>query len=141
LALFLSIGLFLNKNLNPVTYNLRISINSFLLLGALFFTLHLFIQNTPSITFPELGKAESLTQFSLEELEVFLQKKLDGLRAGQSISYEDEIILKKIKALLSIYSAENSALISKLIAMIDEILELSNELIHVKDGEHRTDND
>ena len=48
--------------------------------------------------------------------------------------------LKKIKALLGMYTSANQKLVAKLIALINEILELNGELIYEDDGEHQSDN-
>lgn len=89
-----------------------------------------------TFSFDRMENTGSLDQFNLKELEDFLQKMLEKLRSGKSISYDSEM---NLKALLALYNGANQELVAKLIALINEILELNAELIHLEDGEHRTD--
>jgi hypothetical protein len=111
------------------------------LIGLLYLSLHHAINHAPPVTFSfdKMENTGSLAQFNLKELEDFLQKILEKLRSGKSISYDSEMNLKNIKALLALYNGANQELVAKLIALINEILELNDELIHLEDGERRTD--
>ena len=60
---------------------------------------------------------------------------------GKSLNFENEKALRKIKAILAINSGVNQILVERLIAMIDNILEINSELIHPEDGNHQTDGD
>ena len=122
--------------------NIRIPVALLFLLSILYFSIHHAVQNTPPpISFP-LDRIEadgSIAQFGFEDLEVIIKGMLERARSGKSISYKEEKMLKEAKAILAIYSGANSELVAKLIAMINEILELNRELIHLEDGEHSTD--
>lgn len=117
---------------------------SFLLifLGISYFSIHYFVQNAqpgaPS-SFDRIEVEGSIAQFDLKDLEIFIQGRIERARSGKSISHKEEKVLKEIRAVLALHSGGNSGLVAKLIAMIDEILELNRESIHLEDGEHQTD--
>lgn len=121
-----------------MTISFRIPMLLLFLIGLLYFSLHQTINHASPVTFSfdRMENTGSLDQFNLKELEDFLQKMLEKLRSGKSISYDSEM---NLKALLALYNGANQELVAKLIALINEILELNAELIHLEDGEHRTD--
>ena len=121
--------------------NLRLPLLLLLLTILLYIPLQQVIQHTLSTNFSAEAVVtnENLSKFSLRELEIFLRGILEKTKSGEGISYESEANLKKIKALLAMYANANQKLVAKLIALINEILELNQELIYPEDGEHQTD--
>ncbi len=82
-----------------------------------------------------------LMRMSPSNLEIFLQGELEKVRNGEAISYGREQALKIIRQALLERMADQPALLAKLLAMIDEILILNDELIYPDDGDPRSDED
>lgn len=100
-----------------------------------------FPDNPIWLLFSPFSNQKCSAKYSSEDLEVFWKEMLEKVRWGKSLSFENEKALRKIKAILAINSGVNQILVERLIAMIDNILEINSELIHPEDGNHQTDGD
>ncbi|MCB9052384.1 MAG: hypothetical protein H6556_23360 [Lewinellaceae bacterium] len=87
----------------------------------------------------EQAPEPELTRMSPSNLENFLQSVLEKVRAGEALSYGRQEALKDIRQTLVESMANQPALLERLLAIIDEILLLNDELIYPDDGEPRTD--
>ncbi len=82
-----------------------------------------------------------LSRMSPTNLENLLQDILEKVRNGEAISYEREKTLKDLRQSLIDNMSEQLGLLAKLLAIIDEIILLNDELIYPDDGKPRTDED
>lgn len=74
-------------------------------------------------------------------LENLLKGLLEQVRSGKAISHGREQALRDIMRAIPVTLASDPELVARLLAIIEEILELNSELIYPEDGEARTDND
>ena len=90
---------------------------------------------------PSYEKAPGLelARMSPTNVEIFLQSLLEKVRNGEAISYEREQSLKAIRQALLEKMADQPGLLARLLAIIDEIILLNDELIYPDDGEPRSD--
>lgn len=97
----------------------------------------------PNAYAPPPGYAEApgleLARMTPTHLENLLQDILEKARNGEAISYEREKTLKALRQNLIDNMADQPGLLARLLALIDEILLLNDELIYPDDGESRTD--
>lgn len=82
-----------------------------------------------------------LARMSPTNVENFLQSVLEKVRNGEALSYEREKTLKDLRQSLIDNMSEQLGLLAKLLAIIDEIILLNDELIYPDDGKPRTDED
>lgn len=82
-----------------------------------------------------------LARMSPSNLEIFLRGLLEKVRNGEGLSYDRGEALIDIRQDLIDNMADQPALLAKLLAIIDEIILLNDELIYPDDGEPRTDED
>ncbi|MCB0593607.1 MAG: hypothetical protein H6557_26470 [Lewinellaceae bacterium] len=94
----------------------------------------------PPPNFEEVPGIE-VTRMSPTNLEIYLRGLLEKVRNGEAISYGKEQSLKEVRQALIENMAEQPELLTLLLAIIDEILLLNDELIYPDDGESRTDED
>lgn len=92
----------------------------------------------PAPSYEEAAGVE-LMRMSPTNLEIFLQSVLEKVRNGEAISYEREQALRIIRQTLLEKMADQPALLARLLAIIDEIILLNDELIYPDDGEPRSD--
>ena len=92
----------------------------------------------PPPNFEEVPGIE-VTRMSPTNLEILLQGMLDKVRNGEAISYDREKTLKDLRQNLIDNMSDQPGLLARLLAMIDEIILLNDELIYPDDGESRTD--
>ncbi|MCO6487284.1 MAG: hypothetical protein J5I98_02645 [Phaeodactylibacter sp.] len=99
----------------------------------------------PSICVPPPSYTEApgleLARMSPTNLEIYLRGLLEKLRNGEAISYEREKALLDIRGALIKNMADQPALLATLLAIIDEIILLNDELIYPEDGEPKSDKD
>lgn len=96
------------------------------------------LEPTPSY---ERASGLELARMSPSNLEILLQDMLEKVKNGQAISHDREKTLKDIRRALVENMAGQPTLLARLLALIDEILLLNDELIYPDDGEPRTDED
>ncbi|MCB9266999.1 MAG: hypothetical protein H6558_18385 [Lewinellaceae bacterium] len=94
----------------------------------------------PPPNFEEVPGIE-VTRMSPTNLEILLQGMLDKVRNGEAISYDREKTLKDLRQNLIDNMSDQPGLLARLLAMIDEIILLNDELIYPDDGGPRTDED
>ncbi|MCB9292562.1 MAG: hypothetical protein H6559_05460 [Lewinellaceae bacterium] len=80
-----------------------------------------------------------LARMSPTNLEILLQSLLEKVRNGEAISHDREEALRDIRKDLVNNMADQPALLATLLAIIDKIILLNDELIYPDDGEPRTD--
>ncbi|MCB9053294.1 MAG: hypothetical protein H6556_27985 [Lewinellaceae bacterium] len=89
----------------------------------------------------EQASEPELARMSPSNLEILLRDMLEKVRSGQALSHDREKTLKDIRRALVENMAGQPTLLARLLALIDEILLLNDELIYPDDGEPRTDED
>ncbi|MCO6489790.1 MAG: hypothetical protein J5I98_15345 [Phaeodactylibacter sp.] len=108
----------------------------------LFFSLRNAILQMPvqihSFDLPSSSELIKMAPLSLENL---LKGLLEQVRSGKAISHGREQALRDIMRAIPVTLASDPELVARLLAIIEEILELNSELIYPEDGEARTDND
>ncbi|MCO6479174.1 MAG: hypothetical protein J5I94_21245, partial [Phaeodactylibacter sp.] len=119
-----------------------VAIATILCIGLFFALKQVILPNVyePAPSYEEAAGVE-LMRMSPSNLEIFLQGELKKVRNGEAISYGREQALKIIRQALLERMADQPALLAKLLAMIDEILILNDELIYPDDGEPKSDED
>ncbi|MCO6480737.1 MAG: hypothetical protein J5I94_29115 [Phaeodactylibacter sp.] len=99
----------------------------------------------PNLHEPAPGYEEAagmeLMRMSPTNLEIYLSGLLERVKNGKAISHGREKALLDIRRELVANMADQPDLLARLLAIIDEIILLNDELIYPEDGEARTDED